>query len=192
MIVRLTKEETLKKFKSRPDDQIFIFDNMISDEHCDYLRKYIDTHAVQDETKVINTTNVKAYVYELFNSTNGYLFNNILNPIFNNLMDILERRYLIHFSNFVDKVLLRKIYGDTRLHMDGASEKGRPKRQLAFILCLNNDYESGEIIFPSQNRKIKLKKGQILLFPPYWTHPHYTNAPENNTFRYTVTTWLCD
>lgn len=198
MIIDLTSEDMIKKFKNRPDDHIFILDNMISDEQCDFLRNFIDAHAVKDETTVVHNTNVKAYVFDLSTSTNYSLFTNILSPVFNKVINLLHTRYFINVSgNFYNEILLRKIYGDTRLHIDGPKIDVRKKehkvlRELAFILCLNDDYESGEIIFPSQNREIKLKKGQVLLFPPYWTHPHYTNAPKNDTFRYTVTTWLCE
>lgn len=198
MIIVLTREDMIKKIKNRPDDHIFILDNMISDEHCDFLRNFIDAHAVKDEKTVIHNTNVKAYVFNLSTSTNYSLFINILIPVFNKVMDELHTRYFINVSgNSDNSILLRKIYGDTRLHIDGPKSDVRIKehnvlRELAFILCLNDDYEGGEIIFPSQNREIKLKKGQLLLFPPYWTHPHYTNAPKNDTFRYTVTTWLCE
>ena len=198
MIIGLQREDIIKRFKNRPDDQIFIFDNMLSDEHCDFLRNFIDAHAVKDEKTVIHNTNVKAYVFDLSTSTNCSLFNNILSPVINKVIRLLNARYFINVSyNFYIKILLRKIYGDTQLHIDGPKSDVRIKehkvlRELAFILCLNDDYEGGEIIFPSQNREIKLKKGQLLLFPPYWTHPHYTNAPKNDTFRYTVTTWLCE
>ena len=57
------------------------------------------------------------------------------------------------------------------------------------IISLNDDYEGGEFYFSKQDYKIKLKKGDILCFPPYHTHPHmYT--PINNTYRYTINTWL--
>jgi predicted 2-oxoglutarate/Fe(II)-dependent dioxygenase YbiX len=63
-------------------------------------------------------------------------------------------------------------------------------REMSMIAAINDDYDGGEICFPDQNFEIKLKKGQVLLFPPYWTHPHRTNKPKNGTFRYTITTWL--
>ena len=34
------------------------------------------------------------------------------------------------------------------------------------------------------------KKGQIILFPPYWTHPHFTAELKNRTYRYTINSWL--
>lgn len=93
---------------------------------------------------------------------------------------------------------LRKIYGPTRLHKDGInvgtiSGKYLPIRKIrnmSVIMCLNDDYDGGEFYFPRQDFKIKLKKGQIIAFPPYWTHPHMVSAPINGTYRYTINTWL--
>ena len=61
---------------------------------------------------------------------------------------------------------------------------------MSIIICLNDDYEDGEFYFPIQDFRIKLKKGQIIAFPPYWTHQHMVSTPTNNTYRYTINTWL--
>ena len=60
---------------------------------------------------------------------------------------------------------------------------------MSVIFCLNSNYQDGEFYFPKQNFKIKLKKGDILCFP-YYTHPHMVTSPTNNTYRYTINTWL--
>ena len=61
---------------------------------------------------------------------------------------------------------------------------------MSIIIALNDDYEGGEFYFPTQDFKIKLKKGQIIAFPPYWTHPHMVDSPTDGTYRYTINTWL--
>ena len=94
---------------------------------------------------------------------------------------------------------LRKIYGATREHKDGIlSQNDKTNksvfknqiRNMSVIIALNDDYDGGEFYFPIQDYKIKLKKGDIILFPPYWTHPHKVNPPLNRTYRYTINTWL--
>ena len=42
-----------------------------------------------------------------------------------------------------------------------------------------------------QDIKVKLKKGSVIIFPPFWTHPHETEDLLNNTYRYTINTWSC-
>lgn len=47
--------------------------------------------------------------------------------------------------------------------------------QFTFVLCLTDDYEGGELCFPRQEQKLRLHKGDMVLFPGGLTHPHYVN-----------------
>ena len=104
---------------------------------------------------------------------------------------------------------LRKIYGRTKRHIDAIlkversdvndidneeigsqlSQKYEMVRNSSMILSLNDDHVGGEFKFPHQNINLKLKRASLIIFPPYWTHPHEVSAVEDNTFRYTVHTW---
>ena len=94
-------------------------------------------------------------------------------------------------------VVLRRIYDATKSHYDGIIHDPRNPcfenniRVFSTIIALNSDYEGGELCFPNQDVKIKLQAGDAIIFPPYRTHLHYTNAL-NGTFRYTINTWLCE
>ena len=61
---------------------------------------------------------------------------------------------------------------------------------MSVIIALNDDYEGGIFHFPHQNFTKKLGKGELIAFPPYWTHLHGVETPLNNTIRYTINTWL--
>ena len=102
--------------------------------------------------------------------------------------------------------ILRKIYGKTRLHIDGIYEVqesninfikdniyGNYKmvRESSIIFGLNDDYDGGLFNFPYYDVSLKLKKGSVLIFPPFWTHKHQVYELENNTYRYTISTWSC-
>lgn len=138
-----------------------------------------------------------------------------INKIFEKLYEIIpkinERIQVQYNSNYI----MRIITDATRLHTDGAIEfKINTKdksfnlnenlkkiendtmnmnvniiRALSTIVGLNSDYDGGELQFPEQDVSIKLKEGEILCFPPYWTHPHKTTELLNNTKRYTMTCW---
>jgi hypothetical protein len=107
--------------------------------------------------------------------------------------------------------MLRKIYGPTRNHCDGPqsginrnsslkfiNERDTDKlnvqyiRNSSCIFTLNDDYEESEFFFSYHNVKLRLKKGSLVCFPPYWSHPHEVSEPTNNTYRYTVSTWFCE
>jgi len=92
---------------------------------------------------------------------------------------------------------LRKIFGSTRPHTDGLQSSRQNNiipinnlRCYSLIIGLNDDYDGGEFYFPYQDFKHKLKKGEIIIFPPYWTHRHLTYPLNNQTYRYTINTWL--
>lgn len=130
------------------------------------------------------------------------IINNILIKI-KELMKTINPR--ISFNQHTG-YLLRKVYGETRLHIDNISEvydstinfiKENKKgdhlfiRNASLIFALNDDYDGGIFNFPYYDISVKLKKGSVIIFPPYWTHEHSVSSVENNTFRYTLSTWAC-
>lgn len=128
--------------------------------------------------------------------------NDIMSKINSIMTDINSNIKLYSNSGYC----LRKIYGKTRNHIDNISEifdsninfiyknkhdEYRMVRTASIIFSLNDDYEGGEFVFPYHQLTIKLKKGSVIIFPPFWTHPHETNMLKNGTFRYTINTWSC-
>ena len=57
-------------------------------------------------------------------------------------------------------------------HVDVIDPGPLSKRFLVFILYLSDVEEGGETSIPRYNIKCKPKAGRLLMFPPYWTHPH--------------------
>lgn len=125
------------------------------------------------------------------------------------LLDKLISKTELKLSfNSISAYILRKIFGKTRTHIDGINLNEHSSnnifyvkdnilndsintliRNASIIFTLNDNYDGGTFRFPYQDVSIKLKKGSVLIFPPYWTHPHETDELENNTFRYTISTW---
>lgn len=173
---------------NQPKDGIIVIDNFFSEEYCANLIKEIDLYANYDEKDILHSTNVKAKVIKYSKLISASLKQYMIEKI-SKLTSELSKTYNIPCVRS-ENLCLRKIYGNTRLHVDHIQGLHGPSRCVSIIIALNEDYEGGEFVFPVQGRKIKLKRGQLIAFPPYWTHPHYTNDLENATFRYTVNTWL--
>ena len=57
-------------------------------------------------------------------------------------------------------------------HVDVIGQGPLLKRFLVFIMYLSDVEEGGETNLFRQNIKSKPKAGRLLMFPPYWTHPH--------------------
>lgn len=78
-------------------------------------------------------------------------------------------------------------------HSDGATSFARGEsscllRYATVVMHLNTVDEGGETVFPIQNQSFKTLEAQVLVFPPYGTHPHYV-TPSQQT-REIVMTWL--
>ena len=60
-----------------------------------------------------------------------------------------------------------------KIHVDVLRSRGlSAKRFLVFILYLNDVEEGGETHLIKQEIKIAPRAGRLLMFPPFWTHPH--------------------
>ena len=76
------------------------------------------------------------------------------------------------------------------LHID-ANDDQSMQRYLAIFWYLNDVEEGGETDFPMQGMGIKPKQGSVVMFPPYWTHPHRGNKLKKaNTYKYLLSTYL--
>ncbi|MHB1515985.1 MAG: 2OG-Fe(II) oxygenase family protein [Acidiferrobacteraceae bacterium] len=65
------------------------------------------------------------------------------------------------------------------------------QRQLVAIWYLNTvDGPGGETEFLAQGVKVKPVEGNLLLFPPFWTHNH-RGVTLNQGVKYIATTWIC-
>lgn len=188
--IKYTAEETNKVLTSRPSNQIFILNNILSEDVCEDISSYIDANVKVEEKSFNHETNVTAYG-KVVSARDKHC--NVIKSTLKNIAEHMYKKYAVETS-CNSSITLRKIYGATKMHVDGPFNSGGEagiQRMMAVIICLNDDYEGGELLFPCQNFKVKLKQGQAILFPPFWTHPHRTNDLKNNTFRYTITTWLC-
>lgn len=178
-----------------PKNQIFIFDDVISDKLCDEIIKIIDNEALKKDVWR-DGNNVECYPINILDlndkNTSKYIDNEIF-KIINTVLNIFRNEYGI-ICDSDSGYTLRKIVGPTRLHADGILPEDcieNITRQMSVIIALNSDYDGGAFIFPEQgNYKVKLKRGQLIAFPPFWTHPHMVENPLNGTVRYTVNTWL--
>lgn len=178
--------------------------NIINHDDCDFFIKLLNTYIDNKEYNIEkwgNGSNVNCLFMHVENIKNVEVKKKVDNKIFqiaNKVINYLYKEYNI-LCKGDSGYCLRKIYGCTREHKDGILSKTNDKsktvyknqiRNMSIIIALNDDYDNGEFYFPMQNFKIKLKKGEIIVFPPYWTHPHFVREPTNNTYRYTINTWL--
>ena len=64
-------------------------------------------------------------------------------------------------------------------------------RQLVAIWYLNDvEGPGGETEFPIHEILVKPVEGKLVLFPPFWTHPHRAVTLDKGV-KYIATTWIC-
>ena len=61
-------------------------------------------------------------------------------------------------------------------------------RYASVTFHLNTVKEGGELVFPTQNKKVKTETGKIVVFPPYGMFGHYTTPSEEP--REVIVTWF--
>ena len=170
--------------------QIFLFDDVVPEELCNKLRSIVrESEGKQEKWEPGQNVRCKFMLFSEMKDLDDEVYK-IVNNITNSLTDSNPAIKITSDSGYQ----LREIYGETRLHSDGTISNGDENntRSMSLIIALNDDYEGGELYFPNQEYKVKLKRGQAIAFPPYWTHPHGANPPLNGTFRYTINTWLLE
>jgi hypothetical protein len=195
-------DDLLITYKNIPQNNIFIIENknLLNNELCNELINYINTTDNFSIEKWDVNKNVNCKYINVNDITDFEIkkkFDDNIYKIINYLINYLNKEYNIICSGD-SGYCLRKIHGPTRLHKDGIAIEPidnryipiKKIRNMSIIIALNDDYEGGEFYFPIQNFTIRLKKGQIIAFPPYWTHPHMVSEPTNGTYRYTINTWL--
>lgn len=183
---------------------IFTISNIFTDIQCDFIIRYINEHySLWNEREIgyNSGNNVECTFLDLPNmislnvdnakDIDAFIFK-VVNKLLKEFTDTCPDFKGIHDNGYT----LRRIHGGTKRHVDGVHSKtgGFTKfvRALSFIAVLNDDYDGGIFNFPNQNLKFKVKKGEVVLFPPYWTHPHSVTSVGEGQARYTINTWILE
>jgi len=178
----------------------------------DNLNYVLSTDSVKYNKLLEETNNGNIYTNKL-NCMSKSMLKQKYSEIFEkiNIIKEITKKLKINFD-FVSEIILRKIYGSTRTHTDSIFAinnfknlnfvnkkcyknniyKSNPIciRKASIVFQLNDDYEGGLFNFPKYKISIPLEKGSAIIFPPYWTHIHGTDELINDTYRYTINTWL--
>lgn len=183
---------------------VFTVENVFTCTQCDEIINYITDNSELWKERDLgyasgNNVECKFLVLKDLVKINFNGASHIDNLIFDRVSAVLKAFHMFNpdfKGNHDDGYTLRRIYGGTNRHVDGINSKTGGftnfVRTLSFIVVLNDDYDGGIFNFPKQNLKIKVKKGEVILFPPYWTHPHSVSSVGDGQARYTINTWILE
>lgn len=175
--------------------------NAIPKDICDKIRGYVDQGSWQkhkwfnyetgtytsEKTKELD---VQAITPELQQK---------MMPLIKNALDVYQDKYgqkdertnhflttftPIRFNKYAEGTMMRKHYDHIHSIFDG-QHKGVPI--LSLVGVLNEDYEGGEFIF-NDTHEVKLKTGDILMFPSNFMYAHEVKEITKGT-RYSFVSW---
>ena len=178
--------------KIKPDPTktwIEVYDDVLSKEYCKELVERID----QDprllpvtDNKTYNLRQLILWQLEDWEETSEFLTKKFLAQA--------EKYYEKHIPLWpehwrYESVKFKK-YDHTRgeyfkEHVD-VDDNRSCVRFLTSLWFLNDIEYGGETVFTEQGLQVQPRAGRVILFPPLWTHPHYSNvAPAENKFIFT-------
>ena len=180
-------------------DFISVYDNILTPDECEYyinlVEHYILNGLITKEEKSFHKTDH----YSInFNNDVSY---NILSG------DNLSMEFLPKIKEHVDAYLKKfSVLGQEKLLIYDTKAKKIPvgggfhswhyentglqvsARKLVIQLYLNTIEEGGETEFLYINKRIKAKRGRLIIFPAAFTHTHRGNPPIGQD-KYIVSTW---
>ena len=203
MSLRFTNIMTLTnpiKFEEHGENGSCIYTaaaNVFTESQCDFIVNCMN----ENSNLLVTDNNVECDFVTLHKmKSSGVPYSDIIDSFIfetiGRILALLTKRYPDFKGIQDDGYTLRKINGGSKLHTHGIDCKVTKFKNfvpcLSLIIGLNDDYDGGIFNFPNQGLKIKLKKGEALLFPPYWTHPHSVTSVGQGQARYTINTWIME
>tara|TARA_A200000159_G_scaffold18033_1_gene14671 strand:- start:984 stop:1601 length:618 start_codon:yes stop_codon:yes gene_type:complete len=168
-------------------DFIGIFENAVDPRFCDFLVNYMDKAEFVDFKRNFSHVKDKQICLDGFSPSEcSQMMKYVNNCLFHY---INEYTYLGNFSYVSSLCLLQKTEPTNGYHLFHAENVNwnLNNRTMAWMVYLNDVEEGGETEFLYQKRKVKPKKGTILIWPGGYTHLHRGNPPMSD--KYIATGW---
>lgn len=186
-------------------ENFIIEDTILTPEDCDKIVTFIEANQDKFITRSYNNLNsvmAKTIVLGNLVDTNVNGAKEIDDLICANTTKFLVETVIPYFQSIKSDIPLpnlhdcgyelREISGATQLHQDGGMPKLTEQYSQAtyrvgtIVISLHDSKDT--LVFPNQEKEFNLTKGKVLFFPPYWTHPHFTNYGGEKTYR--IQTWV--
>tara|TARA_Y100001947_G_scaffold136799_1_gene125343 strand:+ start:180 stop:809 length:630 start_codon:yes stop_codon:yes gene_type:complete len=178
------------------ENNIRIYDNAMSPEDCKKIIELFETS--KDQIQAFNTgrkeySEIDIDKFETPWSETKEKFISMMKTHMNKFMKDVKIQIndfppIIDMENIRIKKYLPNDKDEFKTHVD-VLRALIAKRFLVYILYLNDVEEGGETHLPKLNIKVKPKEGRLLMFPPFWTHPHAGLKPIKGT-KYVIMSYL--
>lgn len=162
-------------------ENIKVIKNFISNEECDLLMTIIKNTKAK-EFPVQWDHNFKPVVVR-----KTYTDIRAVSMYVSMVKDILQKEYGIEVENRSVSVARWDAGDKLELHVDDLGTTNY--NHMATLIYLNNDFEGGEIVFPTHNFSYRPAKGDLIMFPGNYHYPHEVLKITSGT-RFSVPMWF--
>ena len=175
------------------DNLIRVFPNAFSDEFCDALVKKFEDEKTSNKERYSNTgvnftqLNFREAGWEKEQSDMVQTFVEHAKKYAKSVGITNEWPMKYALEDIRMKKYNPNDHDEFQAHVD-VGDNRNCTRFLVFFVYLD-DNEKGGTTFPKLNFKAKCKKGDMLMFPPMWTHVHAGEKPIDNP-KYMVGSYL--
>lgn len=163
-------------------ENIKIVNNFISDSECTVLIDFIKKFAKAQEFPVQWDNGFNPTVTRKTYTNLGTAFKYV--PL---VQDILEKEYGFAVKNKSVSVARWDAGDSLDLHVDDLGTTNT--NHMATLIYLNDDYEGGEIVFPTHNFSFRPKMGDLIMFPGNMHYPHKVNKIISGV-RFSIPMWF--
>ena len=190
-------------FNSETKDCIFHKKKALSKDKCDLIMQLFENDRENweknDMFSEVHRTTKKCT--EIFANTNQ---KNLYNDLFLKELIITLGEYKkqypylneIYYWDLFNLYKIQRYYpgeGYCILHCENQShvpnyDPSVSTRILAWMIYLNDVTEGGHTEFPTQNKLLQPRSGDMVIWPAYWTHPHRGLVSKTQT-KYIMTGW---
>lgn len=178
-------------------DAIIVYDNILSDHHCDQIVEHYSVNG--DWVPALTAGDVDHNSDKSISRRSDVItLSNLTEEIDRNFDRLVylafNKAYILYRDKFPSlriendegyNILRYSVGGQYIEHVDQGKENNR---SISAVICLNDDYEGGELEFFGGKYRLKLKKGSIIVFPSNFLYPHRV-CPVTSGCRYTIVTW---
>jgi len=184
-------------------DFIEIYDNVLPKEKTEKLIHHFEKDPFKEQQ--VGTTNGGPPInnkvstditYDFYDR--GELASNIIGPY---LINCMENYYEKNYTDGIDCINEFLVYpyyniqrykpgeGYHQRHCECAGLGKELDRVMVWMIYLNDVKSGGRTIFPTQNKKIKARRGRLVIWPAYWPWSHYGETSKKET-KYVATGWF--
>jgi len=197
-----TKEPEVEKpstFHKNIEDYIIVLEDAFPAELCDrILNEYQNKDDWKKSTIATGDTDTNVRNTDIIGISGADVINR--NPVVRRELDsdifTYANKAIIEYNKKFPFAMIQQDNGYDLLRYDvggfyiqHTDSFMQQPRAVSCSIALNDDYEGGEWTFWNREKKVRLKKGSIIMFPSNFMYPHEI-MPVTKGTRYSIITWF--